>query len=711
MTQAAPSDAENPVRTQVMKGCVLVVSIDYPPVNALAVGVRNGLAAALDELEGDPDIAAMLIVGTGGNFIGGADIREFGQRRQPPFVRDICQRLESSPKIIVAAIQGAALGGGMEVALSAHYRLVLDGARLGLPEVLLGLLPGSGGTQRMPRLIGVQPALDLMLSGRHVGAAEAVNLGLADRHSEDPDPVSAGLAYVEELVRSNAMPRRSRDAAAMRFDAQDHAAIASARDAQRERNPQLLSPHLIVDAVEAGLNNSFDEAMAIEQRLFQQCIDSPQRAALIHAFFAERQATKVPEAARGESRPVQVVGLVGGGTMGAGIAVAALNAGLRITLVERDEASLAHGLSNAEKVYADLVSKGRMTRSDKDEVLSRLSGSVDYAALSSADLVIEAAFEDMTVKHAVFAELDRVCKPGAILATNTSYLDIDEIAANTSRPQDVVGLHFFAPAHLMRLLEVVVPKQACADAIATAFAFARRLKKVAVRAGVCDGFIANRILSVYRRAADYMIEDGASPYEIDDAVRDFGYPMGPFQVSDLSGGDIGWANRKRQAKTRDPRQRYVQVADRLAEKGWFGQKTGRGWYLYPQGPRSRQPDPEVMAIVQKERTAAGILPRAFSSEEIARRYFAAMINEGANVIHEGIALRPLDVDVVFVHGFGFPRFKGGPMFHADRIGLERILHDIEHFASKDPHFWKPSPLLRRLVAERRDFASLNTASV
>ncbi|TDF64532.1 FAD-dependent oxidoreductase [Cupriavidus sp. L7L] len=710
MTLAAPVASSPPVRTEV-RGRVLLVTIDLPPVNALGLGVRQGLAGATEQLATDPSLAAMLIVGAGGNFVGGADIREFGKPRQPPFVRDICNRLEASPKLVVAAIQGAALGGGLELALSAHYRLVLEDARIGLPEVLLGLLPGSGGTQRMPRLVGVPVALELMLSGRHVGAHEAVQIGLADRLGEGMDASTAGLAYVEELLDANAPRRPSRYATAVRCDAQDQAAISAARDAQRARNPLLLSPHLIVDAVEATLHQPFDAGMVLEQQLFQQCIDSPQRRGLIYAFFAERQAAKVPEANQGVARAVNEVGVVGGGTMGAAIAVAALNAGLRVTLVERDEPSLQRGLANVGKVYTGLVSKGRMTQADQNALMSRLSGFVDYAALGFADLVIEAAFEDMAVKKAVFAELDRVCKPGAVLATNTSYLDIDEIAATTSRPQDVIGLHFFAPAHIMRLLEVVVPRRAGADVVATAFAFGRALKKVAVRAGVCDGFIGNRILSVYRRAADYMIEDGASPYEIDDAIRGFGYPMGPLQVSDLSGGDIGWATRKRQAATRDPRQRYVQVADRIAERGWFGQKTGRGWYLYPKGARAGEPDPEVLAIVQKERSRAGIVARDFTAGEIERRYLAAMVNEGANVVHEGIALRPLDVDVVFVHGFGFPRFRGGPMFYADTVGLGQILSDIETFAKDDPHFWHPSPLLLRLVAQGRDFSSLNAASV
>ena len=432
-----------------------------------------------------------------------------------------------------------------------------------------------------------------------------------------------------------------------------------------------------------------------------------QRAALDHARFAEAQCANVPEARAAQPRTTRQVGLVGGGTMGAGIAVAVLNAGLPVVMVERDDAALTRGRANVEKVYDALVVKGRMTLDAKAAVMALFTGTTAYEALADVDLVIEAVFEDMAVKHAVFAELHRVCKPGAVLATNTSYLDIDAIAAGVPRAQDVIGLHFFSPAHIMKLLEIVVPRQVAPDVVATAFDLARKLGKVAVRAGVCDGFIGNRILAVYRAAADHMMEDGASPYEIDAALRAFGYPMGPFQVSDLAGGDIGWATRKRRAATRDPRARYVQIADRLCERGWFGQKTGRGYYRYPDGARTGVPDPEVLAIVDAERTRVGITPRSFTPAEIVRRYLAAMVNEGANVVHEGIALRPLDVDATFLFGYGFPRERGGPMHYADTVGLATILADIRTFAQEDPLFWQPSPLLVDLVARGVTFDSLN----
>lgn len=686
---------------------VLVVTIANPPVNALGVDVRRGLAAAMAVAEADGAVAAVLLVGAGRNFIAGADIREFGKPPQLPSLPEVCQRIENCSKPVLAAIHGAALGGGLEIALSAHYRLAVAGARLGLPEVQLGLLPGSGGTQRAPRLIGARAALDLILSGRHVAPKEALALGLIDRLGEGTDALAEGLAYAQELVDAKAPVRRTRDAAALADRDAQRAALETARADTAKKSRGLFSPMKIIEAVEAALSLPFDEGMALERQLFLQCIASPQRAGLIHAFFAEREVLKAPETRSARPRPIAVCGIIGGGTMGAGIAVAMLDAGLPVTMIERDEPSLARGRAHVEKVYDGLIRKGRLTPEARASVMARFSGSTSYGALAQADLVVEAVFEDMAVKKAVFAELDRVCKPGAVLASNTSYLDIDEIAASISRPADVLGLHFFSPANIMRLLEIVVPARVSADVVATGFELAKTLKKVPVRAGVCDGFIGNRILAVYRQAADHMMEDGASPYQIDQAVRDFGYPMGPFQVSDLAGGDIGWATRKRKAATRDPKARYVQIADRICERGWFGQKTQRGYYLYPEGVRTGQPDPEVLAIIDAERQRAGIKPRGFSDEEIMRRYMAAMINEGANVVHQRIALRPLDVDVTFLYGYGLPRHRGGPMQYADSVGLAKVLADIREFARQDPLFWQPSPLLVDLVERGADFASLN----
>ena len=700
---AAPPDS---VVTLTHQGAILVVTIDNPPVNALGVAVRQGLVAAMEMARVDASVAAVLLVGAGKAFIAGADIREFGKPAQPPSLPEVCRSIEECSKPVIAAIHGAALGGGLEIALSAHYRLALPGAQLGLPEVNLGLLPGAGGTQRAPRLIGVKAATELMLSGKHLSAKTALAAGLVDRLADSGDATVAGLAYANELLARNAPVRRTRDLA-IRDPQAALAELDTLKTETAKKARGLFSPLKIIECVQAAVQLPFDEGLARERALFLECLDSPQRAGLVHAFFAEREVAKVPEARAAAPRPIACIGVVGGGTMGAGITVSVLDAGYPVTMVERDAESIARGRAHVEKVYDGLVAKGRMDQESKAAAMARYTGSTRYEGLAGADLVIEAVFEDLEVKQTVFRELDRVCKPGAVLATNTSYLDIDAIANATRRPQDVVGLHFFSPANIMKLLEIVVPAKVGADVVATAFGLAKKLKKVPVRAGVCDGFIGNRILAVYKQAADHLMEDGASPYEIDTAMRDFGFAMGPFQVTDLAGGDIGWATRKRRAATRDPKARYVQVADRICERGWFGQKTGRGFYLYPQGSRVGQPDPEVLAIVDAERQRAGVAPRHFTADEIVRRCMAAVVNEGANVVHEGIALRPLDVDATFVAGYGFPRHRGGPMKWADSAGLNKVLADICAFAQEDALFWTPSPLLVELVQQGRNFDSLN----
>ncbi|CAB3929924.1 3-hydroxyacyl-CoA dehydrogenase NAD-binding domain-containing protein [Achromobacter insolitus] len=685
---------------------ILVVTIDHPPVNALSAAVRGDLARVIREAQADPQVRAVLLMGAGKNFIAGADIREFGKPPQAPILPEVCNQIEASAKPVVAVLHGAALGGGLEIAMAAHYRVALEGAKLGLPEVNLGLLPGAGGTQRAPRLMGAQASLDLMLTGKHLSARAALEAGLVDTLSSDADPLDAGLAYTRQLLAVGAGPRRSRDAGALADKTVALAQVEAAAERVAATTRGLYSPAKIVEAVRAAIEQPFDEGLRTERALFLQCLDSPQRAGLIHAFFAERDTAKMPgQPAR--PRRLERLGIVGGGTMGAGIAVAALDAGFPVTMVEQDDAALERGRARVAQVYDLLLKKGRLTPQERESRLARFTGATDYGALDDADLIIEAVFEDMAVKQAVFAQLDRVAKPGAVLATNTSYLDVDHIAAATRGPADVLGLHFFSPANIMKLLEVVVGEHTAADTVATGFELARRLRKIPVRAGVCDGFIGNRILAVHRQAADMMMEDGASPYEIDAAVRAFGYPMGPYQMADLAGGDIGWATRKRRAPTRDPAQRYVQIPDRLCERGWFGQKTGRGFYLYPDGARQGEQDPEVLAIIAAERARARVTPRSFTPEDIQRRYLAAMINEAANVLLQGIAQRPSDIDVVFLAGYGFPRHRGGPMHYADSVGLDRVLADIRGYAQEDPAFWKPSPLLVQLAESGRNFASLN----
>jgi len=686
---------------------VATILIDNPPVNALGLAVRQGLAKGITVAAADDTIRAVVIIGAGRTFPAGADIREFGKPPQKPLLPTVCQGIEDCPKPVIVALHGTALGGGYEIALAGHYRIADARARLGLPEVNLGLLPGAGGTQRMPRLTGAAPALDMMLSGRPISAAKALEIGVLDEVC-DGDLAKAAQAYGERLILEGAPPRPSSQSRAGMIDMDTYLAEITTRRTQlRSRARGQISPFKIVDCVEAAATLPFDEGMKKERADFMECLASDQSKGMIHAFFAERQTAKTPEAARAKSRPLAALAVVGGGTMGAGIAVAMLNAGFPVTMIERDQESLTRGRANVDKVFQRNVAKGRMSAAQKDAVMARWHGATEYAALKDADLVIEAVFEDMEVKKAVFSQLDKVMKPGAVIASNTSYLDIDALAATTSRPADVIGLHFFSPANIMKLLEIVVPSKVADDVVVTAFDLAKRLGKVPVRAGVCDGFIGNRMLAVYRRAADYMVEDGASPYEVDAALRAFGYPMGPYQVSDLAGGDIGWATRKRKAATRPPGERYVEIADRICERGWFGQKTGRGYYIYEDGARLGQQDPEVLAIIDAERAKKGITPRTFTTEEIQNRYLAAMINEGCNILAEGIALRPLDIDVTLIYGYGFPRWRGGPMKYADMIGLDVIYRRIDAYGADDPDFWRPSPLLVEMAATGRTFDDMN----
>lgn len=687
-------------------GNILIVILDNPPVNALGLRVRRGLLAALRQAQSEEQIHALLLLGSGKNFAAGADIREFNQPRQPPLLREVCDQIEACTKPVIAAIAGNALGGGLEIAMAAHYRLAVKGSRLGLPEVNLGLLPGAGGSQRSVRLIGAETALDLMLSGRPLSAEQARELGLVDRLGLDARV--DGLVYAHELLADRCGVRRSSE---LTTRLADSAAQQAAIDAARAKLPTqfrgLFSPALIIDCVAAACEQPFAAGCQFEAAQFQRSLASPQHRALLYAFQAERAAAKLPDTTGLAIAAFSQAGVIGGGTMGAGIAVVMLEADLQVTLLERDEQSLAAGLSRVEEFYRQRVSKKRLSATAAAARLAKLRGTTEYRDLATADLVVEAVYEDLAAKQAVFRQLDSHCKPGAILASNTSYLDIAAIAAVTNRPQAVIGLHFFSPAPVMRLLEIVVPPQAAAEVIASAVVLARRLGKIPVRTGICDGFIGNRIMSVYRRAAEAMLEDGASPYQIDTAVREFGFAMGPFQILDVAGGDIAWATRKRRAAQRDPQERYVQIADRLCEQGWFGQKSGRGWYRYEPGSNHGVQDPAVLEIVARERERAGVTPRPFSAEEIVRRYLAAMINEGANLLAEGIALRPLDVDVVLLAGYGFPRYRGGPLYYADKIGLARVLDDITTFAAEDLQFWRPSPLLIRLVEQGQTFASLN----
>ncbi len=683
-------------------GDVAVLAVNNPPVNALGHAVRLGLQEGMDRAEQE-GAKAVLIYGEGRTFPAGADIREFGKPPQPPHLPELCNRIESSPLLVVSAIHGTALGGGLEVALSTHYRIAVPTARVGLPEVHLGILPGAGGTQRLPRVAGTEKAIEMITTGRHVGAQEALEAGIIDRIA-DGAPREIGLAYANELLEQGA-PRRPVSEmpapAPVDFDAVYNATLKKGRGQ--------LSPAVAVRAVQAACELPFDEGLKRERDLFMELMNSDQREGLIHAFFAERAVGKLPELEGVSPRPVNKLGVIGGGTMGAGIATAALLSGLPVVLLEMSDEAAAAAKARIAGNLQGALKRGKITAEQFEQITEQaLRPTTSYDDLADVDLVIEAVFEDMDVKKQVFARLDAVCKPGAVLASNTSYLNIDEIAATTSRPADVIGLHFFSPAHVMKLLEIVVGARTAPDVVATGFALGKRLGKVSVRAGVCDGFIGNRILATYRTAADHMVLDGATPYQIDAALEAFGFAMGPYAVADLAGLDIGWAVRKRKrAEGLDPRARDATYADKLCEAGHFGQKTGKGYYDYSDGPRNRKPNPEVMPLIEADRAAQGITPREFTDEEIVRRYMAAMVNEAAKVVGEGIARRPLDVDVTLLYGYGFPRYRGGPMKWADMQGLPGLLADIQEWAKEDDYFWQPAPLLEQLVAEGRSFDDLN----
>jgi 3-hydroxyacyl-CoA dehydrogenase len=696
----------------VLDGEVAVITIDNPPVNALSHAVRDGLLKAVERFQGDGKAKAAVICGAGRTFIAGADIKEFGKPLADPQLPHITNVIEASEKPVIAALHGTALGGGFEVALGCHYRVAVEGAKVGLPEVNLGILPGAGGTQRTPRLAGVEAAADMITSGRHVGAGEAQELGLVDHVDNKAEtPAEAGIAFARLLLGNDQGPRPTRAITDKIEEARtDKGLFDRLKAAAMKKARGQLSPVVCIEAIEAAVTSAdFDAGMARERELFQQLMDSPQREALIHAFFGERAVGKVPELKDGTARKVEKIGVIGGGTMGSGITLAMMNAGIPVVMVERDDKAIEAGRGRVEKTLQGGIDRGKLTPDKRDWMLENLySGTTDMKALADVDLVIEAVFESMDVKKDVFTQLDDICKQGAVLATNTSYLDINEIAAMTKRPEDVIGMHFFSPANIMRLLEIVVADKTDVDVVATAFDIARRAKKVGVRAGVCDGFIGNRILGKYLRVAQMLVEDGASPYEVDEAVVGFGYPMGPFAMSDLAGLDIGWMTRKRKAATRNPDERYAaDWLDRICEKDRFGQKTGRGVYIYKDGARRGEHDPEVLTIIEEVRREKGIEPRKFTADQIMERYMAAMINEGAKVLEEGIALRPVDIDIVQLTGYGHPRWRGGPMKYADMQGLDKVLASIRKFEKENANFWKPAQLLVDLVDKGETFDSLN----
>ncbi|MGM0768090.1 MAG: 3-hydroxyacyl-CoA dehydrogenase NAD-binding domain-containing protein [Pseudomonadota bacterium] len=688
------------------EGAVGVITVNYPPVNALSHGVRSGLVAALELGQKDADAKVLLLVCAGRTFIAGADIREFGKPMQEPGLPAVIEQYENSAKPIVAAIHGTALGGGLETALGCHYRVALSSAKVGLPEVKLGLLPGAGGTQRLPRLTGAQKALEMITTGDFVGAKEALALGIVDAVEDGSDIKAVGLAYAQKVADENKPVRRVRDRTDKIDTDKGSDVFEQFRAGLQKKARGLFSPFKCVDAVEAAFNLPFDDGMKRERELFTECMESPQRAGLVHAFFAEREVSKVKGLTKDTPvREINRVGVIGAGTMGGGIAMNFANAGIPVTIAEVKQEALDKGLAVIRRNYENTAKKGRITEAQVEGRMSLISGTLTYDDFSDVDLVIEAVFESMDLKKTIFGQLDKACKPGAILASNTSTLSIDDIAAATSRPQDVIGLHFFSPANVMKLLEIVRGEKTSDEVKATAMALAKKIRKVGVMVGNCYGFVGNRML--HKRGAEAMalVNEGASPQQVDKVLTDLGFPMGQFAMSDLAGIDIGYSIRQERRKAGEDVP--ASWMDKLAEQGRLGQKTQAGVYKYEEGNRKPVPDPQVDQIIAEFRQEQGITPREISDQEILERCMYVMINEGAKILEEGIADRSLDIDITWIYGYGFPAYRGGPMFWADQVGLGSILASVKNFHDTiGGEQWKPAGLLEKLVAEGRKFGDL-----
>ena len=687
---------------------ICLIEVNNPPVNAISVEVRKGLLDAVIDLEQNEEIKAVVICAPNRTFLAGADIREFGKNIDGPVLSDICNRLEKLDKIVIASLHGTPLGGGLEVAMSCHYRIATPDTKVGLPEVLLGIIPGAGGTQRLPRLAGISVGLEMMLTGKHVPASEAKENGIIDEIIDDKDTISNGIKVAKKLIANNLRPVATYLRNEKFVDSADtKTSIEKIKEKFKSKHKNLFSPHAILQSVEEGLNLTFEQAIKNERKLFSDCIKSPQREGLIHSFFSERAVNKIPELKNGKPKSIDKIGVIGGGTMGTGISMAALNSGFSVIMIEQDEQGINKALEKINSTYERSVSLGRISANEKERILSNFKGLTDLNSLSDRDLIIEAVFEEMEIKKEVFTKLNTICSNETILASNTSYLNVNEIAEVVSNPERVIGLHFFSPANIMKLLEIVVAEKTSNNTVATAFSLAKAMKKIPVRSGVCDGFIGNRILSKYLVATYHMVEDGASVFDIDRVIRDFGCAMGPFQVIDLAGGDIGWATRKRKAPSRNKNDRYVEIPDRVCERGWFGQKTGKGYYLYGKDVPFLTPNPEINQICNEERKRAGVNPKEFTDQEILNKYISSLVLEGVKILEEKISLRPSDIDVVYINGYGFPRWRGGPMNYADSIGLDKILNNIKNYEKEEPRFWKCPNLLTKLVSENKCFKDLN----
>lgn len=689
------------------RGPVALLMIDNPPVNAMGAAVRLALKEALNAAMADPAVDAVVLAGAGKHFSAGADIREFGgPPTEGPTLVGIINEIETMPKPVVAAIHGTATGGALELTLACAHRIATEDAELGLPEVTLGFVPGAGGTQRLPRLMGVPRALDLILTGRRVSGREAQATGLVDETAPGAQLLDAAVALAIRV--SGVRVRRTCDLPIAVF--QDDVFTRAEADLARTARGRV-APGAALECVRRATALPFAEGLREERAAFLALVRGPESTALRHVFFAEREAQKVRGLGDASAAPpIRTVGVVGFGTMGAGIAISFAAAGLKVAVVDETPEAVERGMSRVRATFDEARQKGRITEAECAARIARVTAGTDYTAFADIDLAIEAAFEEMDIKHAVFARLDAACRADAILATNTSSLDVNLIAAATKHPARVLGLHFFSPANIMKLVEVVRPRQVAPEILAACLDVVKRIGKIGVVVGVCDGFVGNRMLFAYRRQADFLLEEGALPQQVDGALRDFGMAMGPFQTGDLAGLDISWRIRKRLAATRPKDLRYSPIADRLCEMGRLGQKTGAGWYRYEKGSRTPVPDPAVDALVKSVSTELGFTRRDITDAEIVERCLGALVNEGALILEEGLAARPSDIDVIWVHGYGFPRHRGGPMHWADHAGLARLLDTVEAMHASQGSLVRPSALLRRLALEGGRFGDLGRAT-
>ena len=690
-------------------GSVAVITMANPPVNGLGLATRQGIVDGLGRANADAAVTSIVITGAGGAFSGGADIKEFGTDKslQEPNLLSVIAAIENSAKPVVAAMHSVAMGGGLELALGCHYRIAAPGCSIALPEVKLGLIPGAGGTQRLPRVIGVEAALNLIVSGEPVKSemiAGVPGQKLFDKMAASAESLAAeALAFAQSVADARPLPLvRNLPCKHPEGDAY----FQFARNMVKGMAKNFPAPAKCVDAVEAATKKKFAEGMLVEREIFINLMWTPESRALRHLFMAERAASKIPDVASDTpKRDIKLVGVIGAGTMGGGISMNFLNAGIPVKILEMKQEALDRGVATIKKNYEAQVKKGKLKQDKYEQRMALLSTTLNYDDLKDCDLIIEAVFEEMGVKEAVFKQLDAVAKPGAILASNTSTLDVDKIAAFTKRPQDVVDMHFFSPANVMKLLEVVRGKETAKDVLATVMAIGKKIKKTSVVSGVCDGFIGNRMIEQYSRQAGFLLDEGCTPQQVDKAIEKFGFAMGPFRMGDLAGNDIGWAIRKRRAVERAD-MKYSRTADKLCELGRFGQKTGAGWYDYQAGKRDAIPSDLVNKMIEDHRKELGITPRKISDEEIVQRLVFALVNEGAHILEDGIASKSGDIDMVYLTGYGFPIHRGGPMHYASEVGLFNVVQAMDRFAKNpldDAAFWKPAPLLAKLAAEGKAF--------